>query len=76
MKLVIQAKAAAPSVLIVTEGNKVVQIEQVYGPELEEKIDSIFNEKYIESVQFTEHNSYTKKFEDYIESTHEGIMVE
>lgn len=76
MKLVIQARAAAPSTLIVIDGNKVVQITQAYGPELKQKIDTIFEEKYIESVQFTEHNSYTKKFEDYIMDTHEGIMVE
>ena len=76
MKLIIQTSAVAPSVLTVVNGDDVIQTIQVYGGDLKSTIDRIFKEKYIESVQFAEHNDYTKKFEDYIIETHEGVMIE
>ena len=75
MKLVIQTSAVAPSILTVVNGDDVIYTVQVYGGDLKSAIDRIFKEKYIEAVQFAEHNDYTQKFEDYIEENYEGVEL-
>lgn len=75
MKLIIQTSPVNKSILTVVSGNNVISTTEVYGGDIIKNIDLIFKERYIEAVQFTEINDYSKKFEKYIEDSYQGVEI-
>lgn len=75
MKLVINAAATRPAILTVLNGDETIVEYTVYGPDIEAMIDKIFQERYIEAVQFTEHGAYTERFISYIANKYQSVEV-
>jgi len=75
VKLIINAGPVKPAILTVVNGDDVIATTQVYGGSLKSAIDRIFKERYIEAVEFTEHNDYTDKFKKHIEDNYELVEV-
>lgn len=75
MKLIINAAATRPAILTVVNGDDIIKEYTVFGPELENTIDEIFQEWYIAAVQFVEHGSYTERFISYIANKYNNVEV-
>lgn len=75
MKLIINAAAARPTTLTVVNGDEIIIEYLVYGPDVENAIDRVFKERYIEAVQFVEHGAYAERFISYIANKYQGVEV-
>lgn len=75
MKLIISATPTSPAHLTIVNGNEIIIEYEIYGMDLEDTIDKIFKERYIEAVQFIEHGKYTERFIDYIANKYQGVEI-
>lgn len=75
MKLIINAAAVRPTTLTVVNGDEIIIEYLVYGPDVENAIDRVFKERYIEAVQFVEHGAYAERFISYIANKYQGVEV-
>ena len=75
MKLVVNAVAAKPAILTVVNGDDIVVEYEVFGPSIENTIDEIFKERYIEAVQFVNNGAYAERFISYIVNKYQGVEV-
>lgn len=75
MKLIISATPTTPAHLTVVNGSEIIVEYEVYGQNLEEAIDTVFQERYIEAVQFIEHGSYIERFASYIANKYQGVEI-